>query len=62
MEHSCNFSVGEKVYYSKEIYGLHTILEIKDEQVLLGIPSLTKPDLTKFWANINFIFKSEEDE
>lgn len=59
MEYPHNFSVGEEVYYSKEIYGLHTILEIKDEQVLLGISSLTRPGLTKFWANINFIFKSE---
>ena len=51
-----DFKIGDTVYYIKESYGKHVILDITTDEVLLGTPKLNGVGMDKFWTTIYKIF------
>jgi hypothetical protein len=48
--------IGDEVYYVKESYGIHTILDFNEKsEVLLSTPKLIGEGVSKFWTDINRI-------
>lgn len=51
-----NYKIGDEVYYVKESYGIHTILDFNEKsEVLLSTSKLIGEGVSKFWTNINRI-------
>ncbi len=67
MNEEIEYNVGDKVYYSKVEYGIHTIEEIRGIEVLLSCPSFNYYHtnkignrLSKFWTITDRIFLVNE--